>query len=133
MEWAPDGGAPRLVPVCQADAFALAEDREPQIRKIQLGRRRVPYWEAGGFGPYAGGYFGGAQSLLLPALLIGTPLGFAIGAESADAHDSSPDTFDDSGGGDFGGGDFGGGGGDFGGGDFGGGGGDFGGGGNGGD
>lgn len=133
MEWAPEGGAPRMVPVCQADAFALAEEREPEIRKIQLGRRRVPYWEAGGFGPYADGYFGGAQSLLLPALLIGTPLGFAIGADDAAAHDSSPDSFDDSGGGDFGGGDFGGNGGDFGGGDFGGGGGDFGGGGNGGD
>lgn len=126
VEWSPPGGMPRPVPACEADALAVEQGLEPAHREVEVGGRRVPYWEAGpAFGPWAGGYFGG----LLPGLLIGSMLGGGFGfgyPDEAGAAVGEPGDFGDSdlGGGDFGGGDFGGGdfgGGDFGGGDFGGG------------
>jgi hypothetical protein len=135
VEWAPDGGATRLVPACEADAQRVERGDDPQAREVMVGGRRMPYWQAGPmYAPFAGGFFGGFGGGLLPGLLVGTVLGSAFdygwGAPVAYGADA-----DDFGGGDFGGGDFGdggggdfgdGGGGDFGGGDFGGG--DFGGG-----
>jgi hypothetical protein len=127
VEWAPDGyGAPRSVPVCEADAVRLESGQEPMTREIVTGGRRVPYYDAPGwYAPYAGGFYGGFSGFL-PGLLFGSMLGGAFGGWGAgDVYGGGL------GGGDFGGGDFGGGGGDFGGGggfgDFGGG--DFGGGG----
>ncbi|HEX8086494.1 MAG TPA: hypothetical protein VF529_19555 [Solirubrobacteraceae bacterium] len=127
VEWAPDGyGAPRLVPVCEADAVRLESGQEPMTREIVTQGRRVPYYDAPGwYGPYAGGFYGGFTGFL-PGLLFGSMLGGAFGGWGA--HDASAADFGsggpgDFGGGGFGGGDFGGGGfGDFGGGDFGGGG-----------
>jgi hypothetical protein len=127
VEWAPADGEPRPVPVCAADAVRLQEGEEPMSREIELGGRRMPYWQAPGqFAPfYAGGMFGGFGGLAT-GLLFGSMLGGAMygGWGAEDAHADAGGF----GGGDFGGGDFGGGG--FGGGDFGGGGGggDFGGG-----
>jgi hypothetical protein len=121
VEWAPQGGARRPVPVCAADAARIEDGLDPEARTVEVDGRRRPYWEAGPvYGPWAAGWYG-AQAYL-PALLLGTMLGSAM-APPIDASGWSGD----SGGG---GGDFGGGGGDFGGGgfgDFGGGGGDFGG------
>jgi hypothetical protein len=136
VEWSPDGGAPRPVPACEADAQRVEAGHDPQAREIVLNGRSMPYWNAPGyFGPWAGGYFGGfglgGVGGLLPGLLFGSMLGggllgppFAWG-DGGDGGDFGGGDF---GGGDFGGGDFGGGdfgGGDFGGGDFGGGGGDL--------
>ena len=139
VEWAPPGGAPRLVPACAADARAVDEGLEPAAREVMVGGRPTPYWNApASYGPWAGGFFGGAAGGLLPGLLIGSMLGGGLGLgfpANAEAGADSNLEGGDFGGGDFGGGDFGGGdfgGGDFGGGDFGGGdfgGGDFGGGG----
>ncbi|MGH8900490.1 MAG: hypothetical protein ACRDYA_02130 [Egibacteraceae bacterium] len=115
VEWAPEGGAPRVVPACATDAQRIRTGLEPQARQVLVGGTRMPYWSAPGwFSPWAGGYFGGAGGSLLTGLLIGSALsgGWSHGWGG------------DLGGGDFGGGDFGGGdfgGGDFGGGDFGGG------------
>jgi hypothetical protein len=109
VEWAPYGGAPRMVPACEADAQRVERGEDPETREITLGGQRMPYYAAGPmYAPFMGGFFGVG---LLPGLMMGTMLG---------------STFDgpDFGGGDFGGGGFGGGGfggGDFGGGDFGGG------------
>jgi hypothetical protein len=116
VEWAPDGGAPRLVPACEADAQRVERGEDPEAREVLVGGRRMPYWEAGPmYAPFAGGYFGGFGGGLFPGLLAGTLLGGAVWPGMAWG-----DGFDDGGsGGDFGGGDFGGG--DFGGGDFGGG------------
>jgi hypothetical protein len=124
--WSPDGGEPRPVPVCAADAQRLDHGELPESREIVLGGRRMPYWRAPGqFAPfYAGGMFGGFGGFA-PGLLFGTMLGAPLFADAltpdvafGDVGDIDPDQF----GGDFGGGDFGG----FGGGDFGGfGGGDF--------
>ena len=108
VEWTPDGGAPRMVPACEADAERVERGEDPQAREVTVGGERMPYWSAGpAYAPFMGGFYGTG---ILPGLLVGTMLG---------------GMWDSPGGGDFGGGDFGGGG--FGGGDFGGGfgGGDF--------
>jgi hypothetical protein len=130
VEWAPAGGAPRPVPVCAADAQRIRDGLDPEAREVTVGGERRPYWEApAAYGPYAGGFFGGAAGIF-PALVVGSLLGSSLGWGAGPAYGAGEgDGFDagDAGGGDFGGGDFGDfGGGDFGGGDFGGG--DFGGG-----
>jgi hypothetical protein len=113
VEWAPYGGAPRLVPACEADAQRVERGEDPEAREVLVGGQRTPYWNAGPmYAPFAGGYFGAG---LLPGLMVGTLLGGAWGGGWGDAWGSG----DAGGGGDWGGGDFGGG--DFGGGDFGGG------------
>jgi hypothetical protein len=110
VEWAPPGGTPRPVPVCEDDWRVLERGEEPSFREVASRGRRVPYWQAGpAYGHYAGGFFGGG---ILPGFLIGSMLGGGFG-NPLDA--GGDDDVDDLGGGDFGG-DFGGG--DFGGGDF---------------
>jgi hypothetical protein len=105
VEWAPDGGAPRMVPACEADAQRVERGDDPQAREVTVGGQRMPYWAAGPmYAPFMGGFFGAG---ILPGLMVGTMLGSAW---------DTPNVGGDIGGGDFGGGDFGGG--DFGGGDF---------------
>jgi hypothetical protein len=131
VQWAPDGGAPRPIPVCQACSVTLAQGRLPAAREVEVSGQRVPYWAAGrAYAPYAGGYYGGSGADLLGAIFVGSMLGGAFSQPGGGW--GGNDFGANNGGGIFqgGGGDFGGGGG-FGGGDFGGGGGggDFGGGG----
>jgi len=103
VEWAPPGGEPRMVPVCEADAQRVERGEDPEAREVTVGGQRMPYWAAGPmYAPFMGGFYGAG---LLPGLLIGTSLGGMWDQPSGDF-----------GGGDWGGGDFGGG--DFGGGDF---------------
>jgi hypothetical protein len=132
VEWAPPGGAPRMVPACAADAQRIRDGLEPETRQVAgVGGQMTPYWNAPGYyGPWAGGYFGGfPMGGLFSGLLLGSFLGGGWGGYPVYV-DSGGAGGDGGGGGDFGGGDWGGGGawggGDFGGGDFGGG--DFGGG-----
>jgi hypothetical protein len=102
VEWAPYGGAPRMVPACEADAQRVERGEEPSAREVTVGGQRMPYWAAGpAYAPFMGGFFGAG---ILPGLVVGTLLGDAW----------SSDVGGDAGGGDWGGGDFGGG--DFGGG-----------------
>jgi hypothetical protein len=106
VEWAPAGGAPRMVPACEADAQRVERGEDPEAREVTVGGQRVPYWAAGPmYAPFIGGFFGAG---ILPGLMMGTMLG--------SVWDTPADTGGDFGGGDFGGGGFGGG--DFGGGDF---------------
>ncbi|MFE7397557.1 hypothetical protein [Streptomyces sp. NPDC057557] len=127
--WAPPGGMPRNVPVCEADADLLAAAQEPMARQVRTAHGSEPYWNAGpAYAPWAGGYFGGTGSML-GGLLVGTMLGSVLNAPSAFADtapvDSAPEGGDFTGA-DFNPGDFGGGfegsgfegGGDFGGGDW---------------
>jgi hypothetical protein len=105
VEWAPAGGAPRMVPACEADAQRVERGEDPEAREVTVGGQRVPYWAAGPmYAPFMGGFFGAG---ILPGLMMGTVLGSVW---------DEPSGGGDWGGGDFGGGDFGGG--DFGGGDF---------------
>ena len=63
VEWAPYGGAERLVPACEADAQRVERGEDPQAREVLVGGRRTPYWNAGPmYAPFAGGYFGSAAS-----------------------------------------------------------------------
>ncbi|MEZ5117208.1 MAG: hypothetical protein R2737_13160 [Candidatus Nanopelagicales bacterium] len=126
VEWAPDGGAPRPVPVCFSCAATLKSGSVPAAREVPAatGGGRVPYWQAGRqYAPYASGYYSSFGNVL-PALLMGTMLGSMMAGPTVIQHDPTAGTSGggfgggDFGGGGFGGGDFGGGGGDFGGGDF---------------
>jgi hypothetical protein len=144
VDWAPPGGQQRQIPVCAADADRISQGAEPDIRTVQQGVGRVPYWQGGpAYSPWASGYFGGyATSGLLPGFLLGTMLspgwdgfggdGFDSGYDDGGSYDGGGDGGDGGGdggfgdgggdaGGDGGGFDFGGDGGgfDFGGGDFG--------------
>lgn len=124
VEWAPDGGAPRPVPVCASCATTLRAGSLPEALEVDTPSGRQPYWRGGAaYAPYARGYYS-SWSDMLPALFIGTMLASAWSMPAAAAAPMATDASGfggDSGG--FGGGDFGGfgGGGDFGGGDFGGG------------
>jgi hypothetical protein len=124
VQWSPEGGQPRPVPACEADALRVESGEEPQTREILLGGRRMPYYAGPGWmSPYAGGWFGGFGGLgtgLFGGLLLGEMLGGGLGGWGPDTAygdqgDSGGSDFGGFGGGDWGGGggDFGGGGGDF--------------------
>lgn len=109
VEWAPPGGLPRQVPVCPADADRVSQGAEPDIRTVQEGYRRVPYWQAGpAYSPWATGYFGAyAASSLLPTFMLMTLLsptwdgGYVEGADTDfGAGDSGSDGSGDGQGGD---------------------------------
>lgn len=54
----PRGRGTRTVPACAQDAARVANHEEPEVRKVKVGTRVVPYWEAGAaFLPYGEGYF----------------------------------------------------------------------------
>lgn len=60
VPWTPPGGTRRDVPACQLDVERVRAGAEPDIRKVMVGSRRVPYWQGGrAYQPYAQGYFGG--------------------------------------------------------------------------
>jgi len=60
VAYTPPGGAVRDVPACALDAERVRAGAEPDIRKVMVGSRRVPYWQGGpAYQPYARGYFGG--------------------------------------------------------------------------
>ncbi|MFJ6463026.1 hypothetical protein ACIQM0_18615 [Streptomyces sp. NPDC091387] len=91
VRWAPEGGAPRPVPACAADAARMADGGEPQSRMVDTGHGRQPYWNAGpAYTPWAGGYFGGGGGGMLGGLLVGTMLGSVISAPSAFAATGAP-------------------------------------------
>lgn len=133
IDWAPPAGIPRQVPVCAADADRVRQGAEPDIRTVQQGYERVPYWQAGpAYSPYAMGYFSAyAMTGLLPTFMLMTMLSptwdggaveggdtdFGAGEGGGDySGDAGGDYSGDAGGGDYSGGDAGGGG-DWGGGD----------------
>ena len=126
VEWAPDGGAPRPVPVCPSCATTLRSGSAPAALEVDTPAGRQPYWRAGNdYAPYARGYYSSFGNIL-PALFIGTMMASAFSMPAAAAAPMDSSGFGGDGSGGFGGGDFGGGGfgggGDFGGGmDFGGG------------
>ena len=59
VRYTPPGGTPREVPACALDAQRVTAGADPDIRKVMVGNRRVPYWQGGpAYQPYARGYFG---------------------------------------------------------------------------
>jgi hypothetical protein len=58
--WTQPGSGTRLVPACAQDAARVAAHEKPDVRYVEFGRRRVPYWEAGdALAPHGKGYFVG--------------------------------------------------------------------------
>ena len=86
VPYAPPGGAERDVPACALDAERVRAGAEPDIRKVMVGSRRVPYWQGGrAYQPYAQGYFGGfgMMDMMFMGMLFGggfDGLGDGIGA-----------------------------------------------------
>jgi hypothetical protein len=107
VEWAPPGGVPRTVPVCAADAAALAHGHDPDTRLVQAGGRMMPWWSAPAYyGPYAGGFFGGwGGGSFLGGLLVGEALSGGLGGWGGyGGYDVDQSGGFDTGGGDFAGG-----------------------------
>ena len=86
VAYTPPGGAERDVPACALDAERVRQGAEPDIRKVMVGSRRVPYWQGGrAYQPYAAGYFGnfGPMDWMFMGLLFGggfDGLGDGLGA-----------------------------------------------------
>ena len=87
----PAGGAPRDVPACALDVERVRAGAEPDIRKVMVGSRRVPYWQGGrAYQPYAQGYFGtfGPMDWMFMGMLFGggfDGLGEGIGRDGRGA------------------------------------------------
>ena len=63
--WTQPGRGTRRVPACSQDAARVANHEAPEVRKVRIGSRMVPYWEAGAaYLPYGQGYFAGAGVLM---------------------------------------------------------------------
>ena len=73
VQWAPPGGSVRDVPACAADAERVLAGADPYIRTVQMGARRVPYWEGGrAYAPWAQGYYNSWRgSDLLTGMMVG--------------------------------------------------------------
>lgn len=86
VSYAPPGGVPREVPACALDAERVRAGAEPDVRKVMVGARRVPYWQGGrAYQPYAAGYFGAFSPMdwMFMGLLFGggfDGIGEGIGA-----------------------------------------------------
>jgi hypothetical protein len=73
--WEPPTGPPRPVPACSACMQSIASGIQPQPRRVRVGGRRMPFYEAPPhFESWFGGYFGGAAA----DLVAGFPLGKAL-------------------------------------------------------
>lgn len=57
ITWAPQGGAPREVPACEADAQRVQVGASPNVRMVHSGHGMVPYWENNDYAPWAQGYY----------------------------------------------------------------------------
>jgi hypothetical protein len=58
VDFTPRGRGTRRVPACAMDAARLKAGEQPEIREVEIGGRRVPYFEAGSaYFPYGDGYF----------------------------------------------------------------------------
>lgn len=77
--WTSSRTGTRTVPACSRCATQVAARERPEVRTVQIGGRRVPYWEAGtALHPYSKGYFpdgelGGAMAWMYqrPDLAVG--------------------------------------------------------------
>ena len=111
VRWTQPGHGTRSVPACAQDAARVANQEAPEVRKVRIGSRNVPYWAAGNaYMPYTDGYFAGAALLLW---VHTPPMTSDFGAGSSGGFDYGGGGFDMGGGGDFGGGGGGAGGGGF--------------------
>ena len=58
VTWTSPRHGTRRVPACTRCTTQLARREKPEVRKVRIGSRQVPYWEAGAsLHPYSRGYF----------------------------------------------------------------------------
>lgn len=58
VEWRFPRNGTRRYPACRQCATRVQRREAPEVRTVQVGPRRVPYWEAGpAYRPYSQGYF----------------------------------------------------------------------------
>ena len=103
--WTQPAHGTRSVPACAQDAARVANQEAPEVRKVKIGSRTVPYWAAGNaYRPYSEGYFAGVAMLAwVYAPPAASDLGWSnYGFDGGGGHGGS----DGGGGGDFGGGGF---------------------------
>jgi hypothetical protein len=68
----PAGQGTRTVPACAQDAARVANHEDPEVRKVRIGSRTVPYWAAGNaYLPYTEGYFA-SSAIVMYALTTPT-------------------------------------------------------------
>ncbi|MGZ5400233.1 MAG: hypothetical protein ACXWDM_09480 [Nocardioides sp.] len=102
----------RRVPACSRCAAQVAAREKPEVRIVEIGGRRVPYWEAGSlFHPYSRGYFpeGSALSATMAWMYVQPDWGSVAGGgfsggAAGDYGGFEGGGFDFGGGGDGGGG-----------------------------
>ena len=64
VAFTPRGHGTHKVPVCASDVARHRAKEKPQVREVEVGGRRVPYYEAGdAFAPYGEGYFTGDAAI----------------------------------------------------------------------
>ena len=64
VAFTPRGHGTHKVPACAVDVAAHRANEKPDIRQVEVGGRRVPYYEAGdAFAPYGEGYFTGDAAI----------------------------------------------------------------------
>jgi len=62
--WSRPGHGPRRVPACAGDATRVANKEAPEVRMVDRGAGRLPYWAAGSaFLAYTEGYFAAVPTL----------------------------------------------------------------------
>jgi uncharacterized membrane protein YgcG len=111
VRWTSPRHGTRRVPACTRCASQLAAREKPEVRTVQIGSRKVPYWEAGArLDPYSRGYFPAdtaAAGMAVAWIYTAPDLGSGFHGSGYGDHGYGGDF-----GGDFGGGFDGGGGGD---------------------
>jgi hypothetical protein len=76
VAWTPPNGDPRTVPACDVDAELVEANAQPEPRRVAIGERLVPYWDAPTyFVPWFSGYFESVEGCAAADLLAGMPLG----------------------------------------------------------
>jgi hypothetical protein len=64
VPFTPAGHGTRKVPACASDVARFRAKEPPEIREVEVGGRRVPYFAAGdAFAPYGEGYFTGDSAI----------------------------------------------------------------------
>jgi hypothetical protein len=80
--WTGSGQGTRKVPACAQDAARVAAHEAPEVRKVTVGQRTVPYWAAGdAFRPYTEGYFAASATMAWAYLPPAIPDSGAVGMD----------------------------------------------------
>lgn len=107
VSYVPPDGIQRDVPACALDTERVRAGADPDVRKVLVGARRVPYWQGGrAYEPYAVGYFGAFGPMtwmFMGGMMFGSFGGGDNGGDGGGGDEGSGDGGGFDGGGDGGG------------------------------